>query len=375
MSLGARQALVVVVLALGAVAVLGRIATGLTADDLAFLPVSVEVSLVGSVLVLRAPGNRVSWLLFGLAATLLLTGATELVVPGAAEVVTGALLFAVLLPGLAIFLPLWFPTGRPPTPRWNWVAWLYLPAVAAIFGGTAFAGIVEGLETYDDLDCVSPGSCTAVGGLALLLLMCVASLASLVVRWYRSSGVERLQLRWLVPSFAMLGVGLLAEFGGGQATLVANVFGGAGMVAVPISIAVAILRYRLYDIDRIISRTVGYALVTAVLAAVYMVGAVWLPTRLTSGQSSSFVAGSTLAIAMLFNPVRRRVQSWVDQRFHRSRYDAERVTTSYATRLRDEVDMDRLTSELSQVVTEHIRPSAVGVWMPRRRAGSPVEGR
>ncbi|MEX1125066.1 MAG: hypothetical protein WEE53_05320, partial [Acidimicrobiia bacterium] len=157
----------------------------------------------------------------------------------------------------------------------------------------------------------------------------LAAIVSLVMRWKGARGVERLQLRWLVPSFAVLGAGLLAEFGGFQGSLAGNVLLPAGAILVPVAIGFAILRYRLYEIDRIISRTVSYAVVVGLLGLVFF-GVVTVLTSLLPAESDLAVAGSTLAVAALFNPVRRRVQGWVDRRFNRSRYDAQKVMDAFS---------------------------------------------
>jgi len=136
---------------------------------------------------------------------------------------------------------------------------------------------------------------------------------------------------------------------------------------IPISITVAIVRYRLFDIDRIISRTVGYALVVVTLAAVYALGAVWLPAQLLGEQPPLFVAASTLAVAALFNPVRRRVLATVDRRFYRSGYEARRVVGEFGGRLQDEVEVEHVAMNLEAIVRETMRPSAVNVWVPRQR--------
>ncbi|MGH8915549.1 MAG: hypothetical protein ACRDZM_13655, partial [Acidimicrobiia bacterium] len=125
----------------------------------------------------------------------------------------------------------------------------------------------------------------------------------------------------------------------------------------------ASLRYRLFEIDRLISRTVTYAIVAGVLAAVYGLGAVWLPTQVVGQQTPLFVAGSTLAAAALFNPLRRTVMRWVDRRFHRSRYDPEQIADEFATKLRDQVDTEQLAADWAGVVTGTLQPSAVGVWV------------
>lgn len=129
------------------------------------------------------------------------------------------------------------------------------------------------------------------------------------------------------------------------------------------SIALAVLRYRLYDFDRLVSRTVSYALLVVILGSLYVLGAVWLPTRLIGQQSPIFVAGSTLAVAALFTPIRRWVMRWVDRRFNRSIYDAQRVSDVFAARLRDQVDAERLAADWANVVRVTLEPSMVGVWV------------
>ncbi len=131
---------------------------------------------------------------------------------------------------------------------------------------------------------------------------------------------------------------------------------------VPLAIAVAVFRYRLFEIDRIISRTVGYVLVIGLLVVVYAAGAAWLPTRL-GGESPLFVAGSTLAVAALFNPVRRRLLHWVDRKFYRTRYDAERVVDGFVASLKDRTDLNGLADEWVTAVTETMRPASIGIWV------------
>jgi hypothetical protein len=137
----------------------------------------------------------------------------------------------------------------------------------------------------------------------------------------------------------------------------------AGVVAIPAAVAIAVLRYRLYEIDRLVSRTVGYVVVLGVLTAVYVVGAVWLPTRLLGEQTPLFVAASTLTVAGLFGPLRRRVVVWVDRRFYRARYDADRVAEAFSSRLRDEIDMANLTADWVGVVAMTLKPTTIGVWV------------
>jgi hypothetical protein len=187
-------------------------------------------------------------------------------------------------------------------------------------------------------------------------------MVSLVVRWVRSTGEEHLQMKWLVPAFFVFGLGVFAEFGGFQGSLAANILLPAGLILVPVAIGLAILRYRLYDIDRIVSRTVSYTLVVVLLAAVYVGGVTGL-TSLLPDQSRLVVAATTLAVAALFNPVRRRVQGWVDRRFNRSRYDTQRVMDRFAGSLRDQVDTTEVVDGWVGVVAETMQPAAVGVWV------------
>jgi hypothetical protein len=140
----------------------------------------------------------------------------------------------------------------------------------------------------------------------------------------------------------------------------------AGVVAVPTSVAIAVLRYRLYEIDRLVSRTVGYVVVLGVLTVVYVIGAVWLPTRLLGEQSPLFVAASTLIVAGLFGPLRKRVVVWVDRRFYRARYDADRVAEAFSSRLRDQIDLTDLTTDWVDVIAATLRPTTIGVWVSER---------
>jgi hypothetical protein len=169
-------------------------------------------------------------------------------------------------------------------------------------------------------------------------------------------------MKWLVLAFAVFLVGVIAEFGGFQYSLVATVFLPAGLFLIPVAIFVAVTRYRLYEIDRILSRTVTYAVVIALLAAVYF-GAIAALTAFLPSDSPLAVAASTLAAAALFSPIRRRVQSWVDRHFNRSRYDAQRVMADFSDSLRMDVDQDYLVDGWVGVVSETMYPSSAGVWV------------
>jgi hypothetical protein len=207
----------------------------------------------------------------------------------------------------------------------------------------------------------------AVQGLffPLLGLCWLASLAGQVASWRRSSGVRRQQLKWLLAGSAAAGIGFgIATMLGTAAIGVACFL--AGLVAFSLCVGVAVLRYRLFDIDRVISRTLAYAIVTGLLIGVYA-GIVLLATEvLGSHHSTVAVAAATLAAAALFNPLRRRVQTMVDRRFNRARYDADRIVAGFAARLQDAVDLDAVRADLASSVQQALEPAHISVWI---RAG------
>ena len=207
---------------------------------------------------------------------------------------------------------------------------------------------------------------TSDGSFSIMIGLVVATLVLLVLRWRRSTGIERLQYRWLLLGGSLFVlITALGQFLSEDSR--AELLWLLGGSAIPVSIGIAILRYRLYEIDRLISRTVTYALVVGILALVFATGVVWIPSALGLGDTPLVVAGSTLAVAALFNPVRRRVQSWVDRRFNRSRYDAARVVARFSGSLRDEIDPDRVVRGWVSVVSETMHPASVGVWLQEAR--------
>jgi len=204
----------------------------------------------------------------------------------------------------------------------------------------------------------------------LLAATAVAAVLSLVFRYRRARAAERAQLKWLVYAGALILPALLAQFliaqimgGGTAATNLENVIITGAFALVPIAIGIAVLRYRLYDIDRVISRTLAYAIITGLLAGVYA-GLVLLATQVLRLSSPVAVAAATLAAAALFSPVRRRVQRLVDRRFNRARYDADTTTAAFAARLKDAVDLDAVRDDLASVVQAALEPGHVSVWVP-----------
>jgi hypothetical protein len=204
-----------------------------------------------------------------------------------------------------------------------------------------------------------------LGGVAVMLSVLMA-MVGVALRFRSATGVERQQLRWVRAGAVLAVVGMLSVAIGsgllGLSSGVSDVLVTLGIACVPLSLTVAVLRYRLYELDRVVSRTVTYAAVTGLLVATY-VGLVTAVSRLTPSSSSLAVAASTLAVAALFQPLRRRVQSRVDRRFNRARYDAARTVEDFRLRLRDEVHLDAVRDDLLAVVRRTVQPEAAGLWL------------
>ena len=201
----------------------------------------------------------------------------------------------------------------------------------------------------------------AAAGTLLWMATMVASLACVVVRFRSSVGVERQQLRWVAAGAVAAVAGLLAGAAVPQRTVIASILY-AMVLCIPLAVAVAVLRYRLWDLDRLVSRTVTYAVVTALLVVPYLL-IVPAAGRLVQGSGSLAVAAATLAAAAAFAPLRRRVQGLVDRRFNRRRYDAAGTVEAFAARLRDQVDLDVLHTELLAVVDQTVQPTRASLWL------------
>jgi hypothetical protein len=264
-----------------------------------------------------------------------------------------------------------FPTGRLLSSRWRPVVWLAGAATAAL---TLLSALQADLSTVADHPIANPIGVAAVespeestvGAALLILLVLLAALAvgSLVLRFRRSRGEERQQLKWFTYAVALLvPLTVLSDF---LPNTVGNFAFSLPIVFVPVAAGIAILRYRLYDIDRIINRTLVYGLLTAILGLVYA-GAVLVLGQVFGGVGrdppSWPVAGATLAAAALFQPARRRIQAVVDRRFNRRRYDAVQTVEAFSARLRDEVDLATLSDELLAVVDQTMQPSAASLWL------------
>jgi hypothetical protein len=349
---------------------------------------SAVFGVVGFVVAWRKPRNPLGWAILGLAAFFALsedasfyTVADYRLRHGGLPLGWVALLAqpgwapAIVLLGLVFLL---FPDGRPPSPRWRWVLWAYLAVgilwIASAFTLTVGAIIGHHLRVDPSGTLVVLGNSahnaawwnavTSVG--AVVLAVCwLASLAAQALSYRRSSGERRQQLKWLLTGSAIGFVCFPFSLTSGSPSgflHILSIIAIVGGLAFPLSIGVAILKYRLFDIDRIISRTLAYAIVTGLLVGVYA-GVVLLATRVLPFSSSVAVAASTLAAAALFNPLRRWVQRAVDLRFNRARYDADRTVAAFAARLTGAVDLDTVQADLAGVVHQALEPAHVSVWI------------
>ena len=354
--------------------------------------VSAGFGVVGCVVAWRRPRNPLGWVILAMAGLsalsedagfyavadyLLRHGELPLGWVALLAQVSGRL--AVVLLGLVFLL---FPDGRPPSSRWRWLSWVYAAVGMAWIAGAL--GLTVAAVTSHHVRVDSSGNLVMLyhahgspawwSGVSqtffpLLVVCWLLSLGGQMLSYRRSSWERRQQLKWLMSGSAIAGVSILiALFLSGSRSEVVRVLGDiaiAGTLAIPLSMGVAILKYRLLDIDRIISRTLAYAIVTGLLVGVYA-GLVLLATQVIAVKSPVAVAASTLAVAALFTPVRRRVQRVVDRRFNRARYDAEHMVAAFAARLNDAVDLDGVVDDLAGAVQQALEPAYISVWVSRR---------
>jgi hypothetical protein len=266
-----------------------------------------------------------------------------------------------------VFPLLLFPTGRSLSPRWQPLTWLAVGATAALTILSALSPTLPITEGHNIDNPIGVAAANQTGPLAaivtsLSLFLVAAAVISLVVRFRRSQGVERQQLKWFTYAGALV---LLTPLGSLFFPSLGNRFF-VVVIALPVAVGIAILRYRLYDIDRLINRTLVYGLLTALLAGVYA-GAVLILGQMFGGVSGDpptwAVAGATLTVAALFQPARRRIQAVVDRRFNRRKYDTAKTVEAFSARLRDEVDLDALTAELLVVVDQTMQPTRASLWL------------
>lgn len=340
--------------------------------------IAIIFPVVGAIIVSRQPGNALGWIFcaIGISGALgessgvyvaqsLVTGPITPLVAAVAWVASlvGNIGFVSL-----VFVPLLFPDGRPPSRRWRPVVWFVAGVIALTAASLAFTpgplSDYPSIENPLGIEGLQPAfeSLSVVAG-PVALLCVLASVVSLLVRFWYSGGDEREQLKWFTYAIAL---GLLSLVGNGIFPDLAWLIGGLGTAALPVAIGIAVVKYRLYDIDVIINRTLVYGTLTASLVLVYFGGVVALQyifRVLTGGESQLAVVVSTLLIAALFNPTRRRFQAFIDRRFYRRKYDAGRILAIFGARLRDEVDLYTLSDDLLEVVRETMQPAHVSLWL------------
>ena len=344
---------------------------------------------LGALIVSRRPGNVIGWIFLagGVSGGVLMFSGQYATVALAPENPTlPGVALAAWLANLAqssfvvsiLFLVLLFPDGMLPSRRWRPLAWAMgtFIAVSLIVVALSPGPIVEFPSVSNPFGVEAatlPGPVLTAGQLGVLACV-VATILSLVLRFYRSRGEERLQLKWFTYAATVgfttpLLLNLLAP---AAFEVLGRLLWTFGFLSLPVSIGTAILKYRLYDIDRIINRTLVYAALTASLALVYFGGIAVLQglfRALTGQEFSLAVVASTLAIAALFSPFRRRLQGFIDRGFYRQKYDAHRTLESFSAVLRNETDLDRLRAELLAVLRETMRPEHASLWLraPTRR--------
>jgi hypothetical protein len=348
------------------------------------LTIVLVTAAVGLVIAGHQPRNPIGWLLAGEAVFMLVSiaagayanlvyrlGHHDLAFAGPLALVFNQL-FGYLLIGFPLVILL-FPDGRLPSRRWRWVVWIYLAITAAVVVATSVAVLI--LVAGHHVDLQADGTLASLGrfGTAWVIpstavffitvaAFWLAAIARQALSWRRSAGERRQQLKWLASGAAVCGVFGIWAIATNSAIWEVLIL---GFAALPLSIGMGILKYRLYDIDRIISRTLAYAIVTGLLVGVYA-GLVLLATQVLRFHGTVAVAASTLAAAALFSPVRSRVQRAVDRRFNRARYDAGQTVAAFAARLKDTVDLDSVRDDLAGVVRRALEPAHVSVWISQR---------
>jgi hypothetical protein len=348
---------------------------------------AISLATVGAILVTRVPDNAVGWLVWGAGVLLTwssgLSGAMVAGLPGGVWLlVLGNVTWVPAVVLVGVFVPLLYPTGHLPSPRWRAILILAsvamaLAMISAVFSpfspGSVPAGVVNPLA----IGGTEGGILSVVGvGTTLAAVACFPlAAASLIVRYRRASGVGRAQLKWFAAIAALIGLSFAVALtaSGATGSPLAAVSNAAwlllfvGLSLLPVAIGIAILRYRLYEIDRLVSRTIGWALVSAIIGGLFVGSILVLQVVLSPVTRSNTiaVAGSTLVVFGLFQPLRRRVQRIVDRRFNRDRVDADRIVAAFAGRLRNEVDLGQLGTQITSTVAGTVQPVSVGLWLRR----------
>jgi hypothetical protein len=360
-------------------------------DAFSFVVPVAAFSIVGGLIAVRRPDNAIGWLMttIGLLFAIVLACstvakwglATDALPTAVAEWVSvGSSLWVIALGVMGTQLPLRLPDGRLPSPRWKWFSRISIALiVVSLVGMVTQQGRVEEV----------PGSANPLGAawaeplaaaIFLVILSFVVGIAALFIRYRHADALDRVQLRWVAfgggvfLAVYLVTLPLPSSIGASEHSTTASVItlvSQAAFGALPIAIGYAILRHRLYDIDVVINRTLVYGALTATLAGTYLGTVLLLQLLLNgvTGDSGLAVAGSTLAVAALFRPARAQIQGAVDRRFFRRKYDAQRTLEAFSSRLRDEVDLRALSSELNAVVRETLQPAHLSLWLRAPGAG------
>src|SRR5579862_8387215 len=361
------------------------VVVGLTGSEdwtrvVGFIPVAMALALVGTLVAVRT-GNRLGWVFLAAAALSAVSVAADIYaarapadeLPGAAWAGWTLTVVLGIEAPLLFLIPLLFPDGRPPSPRWRPVVWVailtgLITSVSSAISDVNFSDNFPRLR--DPVKVVRPLGTAWNLATSIGLLVFLVGAVSMIVRFRRSGQEQRLQLKWFMYASAISAVIIFAvsQFSNNPLPAFEIVF-----PLIPAAVGIAILKYRLYDIDRIISRTLAYAIVTGLLVGVYA-GLVLLATQVLELHTPVAVAAATLAAAALFNPLRRRVQRIVDQRFNRVRYDADQMVAAFAAGLRGAVDLDTVRADLLAVVNRAVEPAHISVWVATGTPGTSLTG-
>ena len=338
---------------------------------------SILFVIVGWLLAERRPTNAVGPLLlaFGAGFAWYLPADIYLRLPGDQPGAMFAAMFVSMLDApmfvlIALILIL-FPDGLLPSPRWWPVPWIAVASIGLTFVGAMFdGGALPLFPSYHSPLSIPgfPGQTLVYGSYLLMMILLVLGATALAIRWRRGNATERAQIKWVAAAgFVLLVTEIInvATFDTNEPNTVTTMLVSAATGLLPIAIGIAVLRYRLYAIDRIVSRGIAYGLVTALLGATF-VGIIlamqWLLSSFTQEQTIA-VAASTLVVFALFQPLRRRVQDAVDRRFDRARYDADQTVHSFAARLRDDLDLGTVRGEIVETASAAVRPTTAAVWL------------
>ena len=338
---------------------------------------------LGALIVTRRPGNRIAWVLFLVGFAIILDGAAQPFIetaPTSPTLVDYVALFVANFTWIAIFFPLFlllyiFPTGRFLARHWSWAGVLAMAMFTVFIIGGGFAEAWG--SPNDDWMIENPigfipnsvvDSLFGVAWSLGLIVLPLCGFLAMAVRFRRSDIVERAQIKWVMYAALVLALSYVASvvlgqlFNGAFAAQVIGTLFVMSIALLPLSTTAAIVRYRLFEIDRVISRTLAYAIVVAVLGAFYL-GMVTLVTSVLPSQNALAVAGSTLAVAAPFNPLRKRTQHLVDKHFNRSGYQAEAISEEFRTRLRESLTNEQLADLWTQTITRALQPKSTGIWV------------